>query len=465
MIKLLHHGAAAGVTGSCHQLWLDSDHSVLVDCGLFQGEDLQRRHPSGLEIEFSLDGVEALIVTHCHIDHIGRIPYLMAAGFDGPIFCSEASAHLMPLILEDAIKLGFTRNRDLIERFLDLIQRRLKPLPYHQWHAIPGKAPGMVRLRPAGHILGSAVVEIAMDSHRRVAFSGDLGCYNTPLLPDPDPPEMADLLVLETTYGNRRHEHRAERSNKLRAILESTLENGGTTLIPAFSIGRTQELLYELEELLFQMLGESALAKVPIVVDSPLAARITQSYRHLQNLWDSEAKGRVSRGRHPLDFDQLITIEEHQQHQALVNRLSHSGEPAIVLAASGMCSGGRIVNYLKALAGDERTDILFVGYQAPGTPGHKLQQLAGPGKVAFDDELVQVNAKIHSLSGFSAHADQPDLLRFVSGMALPPACIRLVHGSPVAQKGLANCLKRNMPGVKVELASLIRHSKRHNAPA
>ncbi|TKB46478.1 MBL fold metallo-hydrolase [Ferrimonas sediminicola] len=464
-MKLLHHGAASGVTGSCHQLWLDSHHSILVDCGLFQGEDLARRQPPNLEIEFSLAGVEALIVTHCHIDHIGRIPYLLAAGFTGPIFCSKASAQLMPLILEDAVKLGFTRDRRLVDRFLALIQQRLKPLPYHRWHAIPENAPGMVRLRPAGHILGSAVVEIAMDRHRRVAFSGDLGCYDTPLLPDPDPPKRADLLVLEATYGNRNHEHRDKRNRRLRAILESTLADGGTTLIPAFSIGRTQELLYELEELLFQMLGEGALSKVPIVVDSPLAARITRSYRRLQTLWDSEAKERLRRGRHPLDFEQLITIEDHYQHQALVNRLQHSGEPAIVLAASGMCSGGRIVNYLKALAGDPRTDILFVGYQAPGTAGHKLQQLSRPGRVMIDNEPIQVNAQIHSLSGFSAHADQPDLVRFVSGMTLPPTTIRLVHGTPMAQKGLATRLKRAIPGVKVELAALIRHGSRQNAPA
>ncbi|WP_051252697.1 MBL fold metallo-hydrolase RNA specificity domain-containing protein [Ferrimonas kyonanensis] len=455
MLKLHHHGAASGVTGSCHQLYLDDQHSILVDCGLFQGDDLERRSPDGHHIDFDLDQVQALIVTHCHIDHIGRIPYLLAAGFRGPILCSQASAYLLPLILEDAIKLGFTRDRTLVSRFLDQIRAQLQPLDYHHWHALPSPAIGMVRLRPAGHILGSSIVEVALPNKKRIVFSGDLGCYNTPLLPDPDAPESADLLVLESTYGNRCHEHRAERSQKLKQILQSTLKNGGVTLIPAFSIGRTQELLYEIEDLLFHLNGDQIMAQVPIIVDSPLAAKITSSYRQLQHLWDKEARHRISSSRHPLDFDHLITIDDHRQHQALLNRLQVSAEPAIVIAASGMCSGGRIVNYLKALAPDPRTDIVFVGYQAKGTLGRRLQQLSAPTEVEIDGQLTRVEASIHTLSGYSAHADQPDLIRFVSSMAFPPKCIRLIHGSPVAQKGLANCLKRTFPGIKVELAATL----------
>ncbi|TKB58297.1 MBL fold metallo-hydrolase RNA specificity domain-containing protein [Ferrimonas aestuarii] len=454
-MKITHHGASNGVTGSCHQLWLDSQHSVLIDCGLFQGEERQRLGDDDKQIDFCLNGIEAVIVTHCHIDHIGRLPHLLIEGFRGPIYCSNASAELMPLILRDAIALGITSDSRLIQAMLGQLERQLRPVEYNQWHAIDSDAAAMIRLNPAGHILGSSVVEVALKNQQRVVFSGDLGCYHTPLLPDPVSPERADLLVMESTYGNRSHQQRSQRTERLKQLLSNTLADGGATLIPAFSIGRTQELLYEIEEILFHLSKNAVHQRLPIILDSPLASQINRRYQKLQWLWDNEAKQKVAQGRHPLNFEQLITIDSHQHHQALVNRLAKTGEPAIIIAASGMCSGGRIINYLKALAGDPRTDILFVGYQAKGTLGHRLSQMTGPGKAVIDDELMQVNAKVHSLSGYSAHADQPDLIKFVRKMTTLPKQIRLIHGTPLAQKGLAQALKKQFPGIHVELAACL----------
>ncbi len=248
-------GAVPGVTGPRHELLLPDGQSVLIDCGLFQGAETSPdgAGPSRPEIDFPIDKLRALVVTHVHIDHVGRIPYLLAAGFEGPILCSEASATLLPMVLEDALKVGVTRNQALIDRALTRIRKQIQPLPYKHWHTlIPGDPSLRVKLQPAGHILGSAYVEFDLKrgkDKQRIVFSGDLGAPYTPLLPAPKSPERADMLVMESTYGDRTHESRRQRRQRLQAVCEHAFGNKGTVLIPAFSIGRTQELLYELEEI------------------------------------------------------------------------------------------------------------------------------------------------------------------------------------------------------------------------
>ena len=256
--QILFHGATAGVTGSCHELQFAQDAGVLIDCGLFQGGEEQDP-----EIEFPIDHIQALIITHVHIDHVGRIPYLLAAGFSGPIYCSAASAQLLPLVLEDAVKIGFTRNQRLIERFLARIKDLISPIPYGQWQTIPAKGSKLrIKLKPAGHILGSAYIECEV-SGQRIIFSGDLGAPYAPLLPAPRSPYRADTLILESTYGNRKHSGRRERRMLLRQIIEKALSNRGVILIPAFSIGRTQELLYELEDLIHRLRHKKVVADLP----------------------------------------------------------------------------------------------------------------------------------------------------------------------------------------------------------
>lgn len=436
MIDIKHHGAVTGVTGSCHELVVGGT-GMLIDCGLFQGEEEGNgATASDLSIDFPISHIRALVVTHVHIDHVGRIPYLLAAGFEGPIICSEPSAIMLPEILEDALKIGFTRDRALIERVLGLIRSRLVPVPYGQWHSVfdGGGESLSVRLQRAGHILGSAYVECEAEcdgEFERIVFSGDLGAPHAPLLPEPQPPERADRVVIESTYGDKDHEDRESRRYRLKAVLEHALEDGGTVLVPAFSIGRTQELLYEIESLIAEF------GDLEIVVDSPLAATFTRIYRDLKPFWDAEATELVNQGRHPLSFEQLTVINSHDDHLNAVDYLAKSHRPCVVLAGSGMCAGGRVVNYLKVMLADARNDVLFVGYQAKGTPGRDILTY-GPrgGWVELDGERYDIRAQIHQVGGYSAHAGQSDLVRFVSGIELPPSEIRIVHGDASAKESL-----------------------------
>lgn len=447
MIEIKHHGAVTGVTGSCHELLVGRS-GILIDCGLFQGDDSSNgASASDLSIDFPIDHIRALVVTHVHIDHVGRIPYLLAAGFEGPIICSEPSAIMLPEILEDALKIGFTRDRALIERVLGLIRSRLVPVPYGQWHPVfDGEGASLsVRLQRAGHILGSAYVECEAECEgdfERIVFSGDLGAPHAPLLPEPQPPERADRVVIESTYGDKDHESREERRYRLKAVLEHALEDGGTVLVPAFSIGRTQELLYEIESLIHEF-GSDDVAPdlgwrdLEIVVDSPLAATFTRIYRDLKPFWDAEATELVSQGRHPLSFEQLTVINSHEDHLNAVDYLAKSHRPCVVLAGSGMCAGGRVVNYLKAMLADERNDVLFVGYQAKGTPGRDILNYgARGGWVELDGDRFDVRARVHQVGGYSAHAGQSDLLRFVGGIDSPPSEVRIVHGDAKAKESL-----------------------------
>ncbi|MGP9639924.1 MBL fold metallo-hydrolase RNA specificity domain-containing protein [Halomonas sp. AOP42-A1-14] len=462
MLDIIHHGGATGVTGSCHQLLLNRHESLLVDCGLFQGEDAAEDSFEQLQIEFDISTVKALIITHVHIDHVGRLPYLLAAGFTGPIICSIPTAKLLPLVIEDALKIGFTRNTQLIERFQAQLEKQIVSVPYGKWHNIGsasdvsghsgigsgmgGKGATRVKLKRAGHILGSSYVEVsyqdaATGQKERVVFSGDLGAPYAPLLPAPKSPYGCDQLILESTYGNRRHPDRRQRRATLKAAVEQALANGGTVMVPAFSIGRTQELLYELETVIHQARSPQW-QSMEVIVDSPLAARFTQVYRELKPYWDKEAQSRLRSGRHPLSFTNLYTVDSHAEHEQTVEYLAKTGRPAIVIAASGMCAGGRIMNYLKAMLGDERHQVVFVGYQGAGTPGRDIQQY-GPqgGWVNIDGERYDIKADVSSISGYSAHADQKDLLNFVKRMRRWPHTIRLVHGEQTARAALKSELE------------------------
>jgi len=501
--KIQHHGAVSGVTGSCHQLHADAANSYLIDCGLFQGAETSSSGKAGqgsLNIEFPLDTIKALIAIHVHIDHVGRIPYLLAAGFKGPILCSEPSAKLLPIVLEDAFKLGVSRDQKQVDRYIKLIEQRIVALPYQAWFTLHESANMhcRVRLQRAGHILGSAYVEFDLtypttDTSKRIVFSGDLGAPHAPLLRPPVSPERADILVLESTYGDRVHEDRQTRRQRLEAVIEQALQDQGTVLIPAFSIGRTQELLYELEDITHAKLHtgqpplpseeragvrgwgtalesgttpertsvrgeteaeisetntaaqpapETNWPELPIILDSPLASRFTAAYRELKPFWSQEALERVESGRRPLGFEQLIKVDSHGAHIRMVQHLARTARPAIVIAGNGMCSGGRVFNYLKAMLGDSRHNVLFVGYQARGTPGSAIQTY-GPqgGFVDLDGDRYTIRAGIERIGGYSAHADQAGLVRFVTGMRSWPTEVRIVHGDEQAKATLAGHLK------------------------
>ncbi|MBH0019490.1 MBL fold metallo-hydrolase [Pseudoalteromonas sp. SWXJ133] len=457
-MRILHHGAVNGVTGSCHELAINKHTSILIDCGLFQGEDSK----ADLSIEFNVTNITALIVTHCHIDHVGRIPYLLAAGFKGPIFTTLASASLLPLVIEDALKVGVTRDPKIIKACLSLLKKRIIAVDYKSWFELPckGEQTAKARFQRAGHILGSAYVEIdiinkpsSSKNTHRVVFSGDLGAPYTPLLPAPKPPYKADTLVIESTYGDKNHQGRKERTQTLKSVIEHAVADNGVVLVPAFSIGRTQELLYELEQLIYKAPENSKWRDIHVILDSPMAANFTEQYKKFKHLWDSEAKRKVTKGRHPLDFKNLTTIDTHHEHKAIINYLATHQTPAIILAASGMCSGGRIVNYLEQFLGDKTTDVLFVGYQGRGTLGRNIQKY-GPsgGYVVINNTRITINAKIHIISSYSAHADQNGLIKFVTGMRKKPNHIKIVHGDENAKRALAIKYKELLGGdIKVEV--------------
>ena len=277
------------------------------------------------------------------------------------------------------------------------------------------------KLSNAGHILGSCFILFSFPDIQghgyRVLFSGDLGCNDTPILPDPDPPDSCDLLVLESTYGDRRHPSRKKRVESLQNLLAKALADSGIVYIPAFALGRTQELLYELDRI-----GP----EVPVFVDSPLGLKITEIYSNLVSFWDQEAKELLAHGDHPFDFKGLYAVRKLQDHDKL---LTIRG-PAIIIAGSGMCTGGRIVDHLEQGLDDPKNDVFFVGYQARGTTGRKIL-----------DGKIRAKAGLHNLSGYSAHADQQMLVDWVKAMPIPPKEIRLVHGDDNARKALATALK------------------------
>lgn len=456
---LSHHGGTRGVTGSCHQLHLDPSTSLLIDCGLEQGADAA----SGAEsapLGFNVQGIQALVITHVHLDHVGRIPALLAAGYRGPILCSEPSARLLPLVLEDAYKLSISSKPAAVARYSDFVRELIVPLPFERWHCLIER-PGLscrIRLQRAGHLLGSAYVECDMQheqTNTRYVFSGDLGAGDNPLLRPVQPPERADVLVLESTYGDRLHPPVGDRVQQLEAAIDRALADQGTLLIPAFSLGRTQEMLYELEGVLHRKAllnkagpapaGESLdWSQLPIILDSPLAQRITDVYRELHGYWNADAQARLAEGRDPLGFSQLVSVDTHARHQQVVNYLKSTGRPAIVIAGNGMCSGGRIVNYLKAMLGDPRHEVMFVGYQAKGTPGAVIQASEGVQgfvQLDLDGQLYEIRAKVLTLGGYSGHADQAGLLAFASRGKEPAGRVVLVHGDAGAKVALRRAIE------------------------
>ncbi|KVX03551.1 MBL fold metallo-hydrolase RNA specificity domain-containing protein [Shewanella frigidimarina] len=491
-MQIIHHGAVNGVTGSCHQLdvnnYNNNSHnhengnnisSYLIDCGLFQGaETAGKSSPDQLQITFDIQHIKALIITHCHIDHVGRIPYLLAAGFDQPIYATTATAALLPLVIEDALKVGVTRDPKLIKACINRLKKLLVSVDYGQWIILPINEPTAIsstestkdtsaektvtpviyhkaklKFKPAGHILGSAYVEIDLsgpNGNHRVVFSGDLGATYAPLLASPKSPYRADTLVIESTYGDKNHQGRKERSKQLKNIIESAVKDNGVVLIPAFSIGRTQELLYEFEHIIHRNKHNLIWQNIDIIVDSPMAANFTQKYRQFKKLWDNEAKSKLAQGRHPLDFEQLITIDSHQEHLSVINYLDSIHKPAIIIAASGMCTGGRITNYLTRFLSNPTTDVLFVGYQAQGTTGRDIQTYGPQGGYVYINELkIDIKAAIHTISGYSAHADQHNLINFVKRMHHKPSHIRIVHGDDAAKQALAKEYRKMLPEAEI----------------
>jgi metallo-beta-lactamase family protein len=454
---LTHLGGLHTVTGSCHLLQAKGL-NIMVDCGLAQGND------DVVPIEtWSIppSRIDYLFLTHAHIDHIGRVPELVQKGFQGQIICTHATKALIRPMLQDALSFSDLTNNQA-ENLLDRINEFSWGFEYDQSFDLESGI--RFKFGRTGHILGSCfirfeipnnpstthnpvILSLSKDAPRSsVVFSGDLGAYHTPILTDPDIPEPCDLLILESTYGNRNHEERKQRIRRLGEALTRAVSDGGKVFIPAFALGRTQELLYEMDRLFSdpewqdQFPALNSQSAIPVFIDSPLGQQLTTIYAGLSEFWDTEAQKLLRSGDQPLDFDHLYTVNRYQDHKELLDMKG----PAVIIAGSGMCTGGRIIDHLKTGLENSKNDVFFVGYQAHGTPGRDIIHYSQKpdGYVRLDGEKVFIKANVHVLTGYSAHADQKGLLHWVQSMSAKPGEIKLVHGEPEAQNTLRDKLSQ-----------------------
>jgi metallo-beta-lactamase family protein len=432
-MQLEFFGAAAEVTGSCHILHVGG-RQVLLDCGLIQGG---RRDEARNADPFPFDAakIDAVVLSHAHLDHCGRLPLLVKRGFRGPVFAQEASCELVAILLADAAHLqerdAEYQSRKTGKRVKPLytlaegerVVRQMRGVKYRQeFEVIEGVK---VKFRDAGHILGSCAVEVWVSEgglERKIVCSGDLGQYDTPILRDPEPIDRADVVVMESTYGGRRHRDRAQTIAELGGILTSPRSRRGNILVPAFSIGRSQEILYQLGK----HYEEWELGRFRIFLDSPMAIEASKVYWEYTHLYDEEAtRLRLENGGMPLLPNLKLT--RAVEDSIAINRFE-SG--AIVIAGSGMCNGGRIVHHLKRNLDREHTQVLITGYQARGSLGRRL--VDGQDRVRIHGRDIAVRAAIHTVGGLSAHGDQDDLARWYECMDNRPP-VYLVHGEVEAQ--------------------------------
>ena len=434
-------GAAGTVTGSCY-LVSDGKTSLLVDCGIFQGER-EWREKNWEPPRFLPADISAVLLTHAHIDHIGMLPRYHRFGLKAPVYCSPATAELTKLLLVDS---GSLQEEEANFRAKHKRSRHDPPLPlYTQRDA----ADSLELLRPTpvgtplqitdsivatwtpmGHILGAC--SIALDiGGKRIVFSGDIGRYGEPILVDPMPAQLGDLLVMESTYGDRVHPL-VDTEEMLAEVVTGTAKHGGMVLIPSFAVGRTQTLLYHLRELK----KAKRIPDIPVIVDSPMALDATDIYRRHIDEYDAESKGLLNSGFHPFTLPKLYFIRERAESIAL----NSIDEPMILISASGMLSGGRVLHHLKNRVSDPRNTVLFVGFQPPGSRGYWLKK--GNGTIRILGEDIPVRARIADISGLSAHADRNELMRWARSCVGTPGKVAIVHGESESAQSFAGDLKR-----------------------
>lgn len=441
-MRITFYGAAETVTGSCFLLE-DGLTRLLVDCGMFQGQGIRdwNRRP----FPFEPSALGGVLLTHAHIDHSGLLPRLCKQGFKGPIFATAATTDLAEITLPDSGHIqeieAEWHNRKRRRAGLQPVEplytaedafkclKQFERVRYGEEVTPPGGL--KVRFHDAGHILGSAFIDVHSASPRMtVRFSGDIGQTGQPIIRDPERGGRADFLVVESTYGGRKHEERTARLDILRDAVRATVERGGNVVIPAFAVGRTQELLYHLNGLF----AAREIPRVPVFIDSPMAVSATAIFRRNTDCYDDETLRLLSGDGSPFDFDGLHMIRTTDESRELNNRPG----PAIILSASGMCEAGRILHHLKYNLWRPESTILFVGYQAAGTLGRRLTD--GEKRVHVLGEEIAVRASIRSIDGFSAHADEQGLVDWVGSLEEPPAKVFLVHGESDGLKAMSERL-------------------------
>lgn len=453
-MKIKFCGASSGVTGSCHLLTTEN-HKILLDCGQFQGGKAQE----ALNYEpfpFDPAEIECVILSHAHIDHCGRLPLLVKRGFTGKIYCTDATADLLDVMLKDS---GFIHEKDAewkskkaaragkpsvepLYTYNDAVEAlgQVEPILYDQQIELNDEM--KIVFNDAGHILGSAITELWVkeaDKEVKIVFSGDLGVVNRPILRDPTIIKKADYVIMETTYGNRLHPQNATSVKGLLDIVLKTAERGGTVVIPSFAVGRTQELIFEFNKF-YEENSEyrDKLDKLTVYVDSPMATTATEVFRKNAQVFDEETKDYILRGDNPLDFKNLKFTRSTADSQAL--NMDHS--PKIIISASGMCEAGRIRHHLKHNLWDSRNSVIFVGYQAEGTLGKLLVE--GAKEVTLFGEVIHVNAEIHNLEGFSGHADRNGLFSWLAGFQQKPKQVFLVHGEEESKQDFAKLIQQDL---------------------
>ena len=453
-MKIEFCGASTGVTGSCHLL-TSGDHKILLDCGQFQGGKAQE----ALNYEpfpFDASEIECVVLSHAHIDHCGRLPLLMKRGFRGKIYCTDATADLLDVMLKDS---GYIHEKDAewqnrkaeragrkkVEplytyedsvRTLDLVQ----PVLYDQLINLNDDM--RIVFNDAGHILGSAIIELWVkegDGESKIVFSGDLGMTDRPILRDPTYIKKADYVIMETTYGDRVHPANSTSIEQLLDIVLKTVKRGGTVVIPSFAVGRTQELIFEFNKFYDEHSEyRKDLDKVMVYVDSPMATTATEVFRKNAQAFDDETREYILKGDNPLDFKNLRFTRSTAESQAL----NMNKEPKVIISASGMCEAGRIRHHLKHNLWDSRNSVIFVGYQAEGTLGRAL--INGAKEITLFGEEIQVNAEIYNLEGFSGHADRDALFAWAAAFRQKPKQIFLVHGEHDAKVSFAKLLEEKL---------------------
>ena len=445
-LKITFLGGAGTVTGSSYLLEAD-DHKYLVDCGLFQGSR-KLKELNWSNFSFSPTEIDAVFLTHAHVDHVGLLPRMVQQGFGGPIYATEATCALLNLILPDSAHLqeqdavftnkkDYSRHKPALPLYTltdaeDALQL-LCPIPFHR---PTSSSPVQAIWRPAGHILGSAILEIlAGEGNRKtkLVFSGDLGRYDSEVMKPPFAIPQADVLLVESTYGDRLHGD-GSIETKLAEELDYTLQGNGVLLIPAFAVGRTQQVLYYLRKLEDQ----NRIPRLPIYIDSPMAVDASHIYCKYGDDHNLDVNLLMDENACPLRCRQTNFVRDVEASKILTT----TPGPAIIISASGMCNGGRILHHLKRRLPRKENSVLFIGFQAEGTRGRQL--LEGTEHIRIHGDDVRVRARIAQAHALSGHADQSELLRWLSGFTAPPGISFIVHGEPKGSRGLQDQIAHRM---------------------
>lgn len=438
-------GGAGTVTGS--RFLLDTGRArVLIDCGLFQGlKELRLRNWEPFPIDPS--SIDAVVVTHAHIDHIGFVPRLVRQGFSGSIHCSRSTADLAAIVLPDsghlqeeeaafANRIGSSRHRPALPLYTEADARaalaQLDPLPFGEATAVVDGV--TITLQPAGHILGSATVTVDLDDHgRRLVFSGDLGRPDHPLLEPPAAPDDPDIIVVESTYGGRRHDE-AGAIEAFGDVITRTAQRGGTVVIPAFAVDRTEVVLYRLKALM----DSGVVPQLPVYVDSPMALRALEVYRRAIRSRSPEIHADLSGALDPFDTGQLHEVMHVEDSKALAT----APHPSIIVSASGMATGGRVIHHLARLLPDSRNAVILVGFQAAGTRGRRLRD--GQSELKMFGRYVRVRAEVADIGAFSVHADHDELMGWLRSSTKPPESVFVVHGEAEGAAALCDAIRAEL---------------------